>query len=607
VDKGPDTTSDEPTVSITSPAANATVAGELTVTVTASTDQPFIDGTKLYVDGQEMQMAESTTNYSEGVTNYEVDTYAINTCEWGNGTHVLFGTVQCESAQAVTLNAGPVAAGHGVSPLAPVTFNNLVTGISFSQPSFDPSSGQIQQVSAVFAANSDWTLNIVDVNSNVVVTASGSGGSMLYNWDGTGNGETNLPIGIYYYYITAQTNGQALSGFVGSTNNGESGPPSLDLATGLPSATSDASELWAMPLDGSGSAAPLIIYPPGYDTNNLTIFPASPSQMTPQTESAAIASHNDGVSGGASPDGGSGGGSPSGQSSPAAPQRPPNNPVRGLQGTFGVAYDSYTANGTNDFWLTPLLDGSLSGTHIQFEGHGGSSSLGFGPTYLAAMEIGAFASQMQHWGWTNALSEADNTLHINDLRGSGSPFNNVNLVLLSLHGAYGTSPDYQANECEQMYFPITSGGGAQYLRMSEMNLGGSGTNGLKWIGIYACYSLYHVNWSSMKRGGIKPYNNNLHLILGSDTDCYPSLTFGKYWAQYMNYGTTTNSYNPLTIRAAWYQAARDAYKVYKSSLPDGASSAVMAVAGDTACMNDTLQSPNVPGGKWTSDSNQVWP
>jgi hypothetical protein len=111
----------------------------------------------------------------------------------------------------------------------------------------------------------------------------------------------------------------------------------------------------------------------------------------------------------------------------------------------------------------------------------------------------------------------------------------------------------------------------------------------------------------MKRGGIKPYNNNLHLILGSDTDCYPSLTFGKYWAQYMNYGTTTNSYNPLTIRAAWYQAARDAYKVYKSSLPDGASSAVMAVAGDTACMNDTLQSPNVPGGKWTSDSNQVWP
>ena len=82
----------------------------------------------------------------------------------------------------------PVFTGHAVSQFVPVLFSNLITRISFSQPYFDPSSGQTQQVSAVFAANCDWTLNIVDVYSNVVQTASGSGISMLYNWDGTSNG-----------------------------------------------------------------------------------------------------------------------------------------------------------------------------------------------------------------------------------------------------------------------------------------------------------------------------------------------------------------------------------------------------------------------------------
>jgi hypothetical protein len=36
----------------------------MTIIVTASTDQPVLSWTKLYVDGQEMQMADSTTNYN---------------------------------------------------------------------------------------------------------------------------------------------------------------------------------------------------------------------------------------------------------------------------------------------------------------------------------------------------------------------------------------------------------------------------------------------------------------------------------------------------------------------------------------------------------------
>src|ERR1700761_1497859 len=65
VELGPDTTSDEPTVVITSPTNNVATTGELTVTVAAATDQPVLTGTKLYVDGQEMRPAILTTNYTD--------------------------------------------------------------------------------------------------------------------------------------------------------------------------------------------------------------------------------------------------------------------------------------------------------------------------------------------------------------------------------------------------------------------------------------------------------------------------------------------------------------------------------------------------------------
>jgi hypothetical protein len=106
MDKGADTTSDEPSVSIISPTNGTPVSDELTIVVVASTDQPVLSGTKFYVDGQEMRSAISTTNYTDGsgVTNYEVDIYNINTCEWGNETHTLFATAECESGKRKMLS-----------------------------------------------------------------------------------------------------------------------------------------------------------------------------------------------------------------------------------------------------------------------------------------------------------------------------------------------------------------------------------------------------------------------------------------------------------------------------------------------------------------------
>jgi hypothetical protein len=622
VDLGPDSTSDEPTVVINTPTNSTIASSEITITVTAFTDQPVLSGTKLYVDGQEMLMADTTTNYTDstGVTNYEVDTYSINTCEWLNGTHILFATTECQSGRGDLVDSGTVATGHGVSPFVSVLFNNLVEGISFSQPLFDPSSGQTQQVTAIFPLNSDWTLHIVDAYSNVVQTATGSGNSMLYNWDGTANG-TNLANGIYYYYITAATNGLANELVSGGSSGGSGGgvpSPSFARASAVSSESSE--QLWAVATD-SENVLPLAIYPPGFDTNGLTIFSATPAEIQSlRTPVSRVASSR--TASFSTLDSGGGTASPSGigdpgyvtplpdpQPAPPSPQRPPNNPVKGLAGTFGVAYDTYTANGGTNPVNCAILGNGLPGNtgHISMQNNSATRALPFSPLPQYKTEVNNFVSQMQHWGWKNSFLKVDDQLNINDLRGSGTPFNNVNIGVLFTHGVYGTSVDFAANQCKQNYFPITSGGSAQYLRLSEMNLGGSGTNGLKWMALNSCRSLYQANWNSMKNAGIKPYNGNLHLLMGENTDGFTSSSFGWYWAKYINFGTGTNaaSFSPLTVRAAWYQAAKDAY--HNVAFPAGTPAISYAVAGDSACHDDTLQTNSTPGGSWFYDSTQVWP
>ena len=147
---------------------------------------------------------------------------------------------------------------------------------------------------------------------------------MLYNWDGTDNG-TNLPNGLYFYYISAATNGE--SGDVSVVRRSAGSPPSPDFPFVV---RSDSSELWAVAPD-SENVVPFAIYPPGFDTNGFTIFSATPSEIESLTASSRPESTVALDSGGNfSPDASGGGSSAASQSSPASPQRPPNNPVKGL-------------------------------------------------------------------------------------------------------------------------------------------------------------------------------------------------------------------------------------------------------------------------------------
>lgn len=98
------------------------------------------------------------------------------------------------------------------------------------------------------------------------------------------------------------------------------------------------------------------------------------------------------------------------------------------------------------------------------------------------------------------------------------------------------------------------------------------------------------------------YNNSMHMILGANSVITTSSTILQKWAQYMNFGRTSN--NPMTIRNAFYQAATDAYRGHSYT-----NTMVMATAYDTACVDDYLPQGfnSAPQGTWTYHQQQVWP
>ncbi|MCU0772044.1 MAG: DUF6345 domain-containing protein [Verrucomicrobia bacterium] len=566
-----------PTVSILSPTNGASVSGDLTVTVSASTTQPVLH-VKLYVDGEEMPLSDDGTNF------------VIDTCEWPNGNHVLFATAKCESDFAgQSINPPYIEAGRAISSYVNVTFDNLITRFSFSEPFFDPGVGQTQQVNAVFAANSDWSLEIQDQSSNTVRTVTGSGTAMQFGWDGNGDGGTNIPNGVYTYLLSAQTNGQT------SSMMGES--------IGFPTAAEKVVELWALSPDSSGPPAPLMLYPPGFDTNGLLIFEATQSEIQ---ELIDLVMSSD-ASGAMSPEmetgeESSGAEQAFGPNTPAmqmarAPRRRPTAPVKGVVGTFGVAYQRYLPSHIS---LVNPLNGLPLQQRVAIAGHGGSTPITYTNLPQFKSQANEFITQMKNGAWRPGFVKTDTQLKPSDIKSSETIFNQVSLGLLMVHGTYGTSPDYTANGCLQMYFPIqTMGTSGEYVRMSEMEFGNAGTNGLKWMALFCCNSLKESNWNNMQSAGITPFNSNLHLLLGTDSIIATEDWISGLWARAM-LGLSYPS--PQRIRQAWYDSAQTAYAVRSFG-----QTFKFAVAGWQNCWNDKLNDYSSPGGDIIYESVQVYP
>lgn len=605
-----------PFVSVTSPTNGFSATSNINVTVSASSIEPVIL-TKLYVDGQEMQEPSTTTNYVNNGTNYLLATYVLNTCEWPNGSHTLFATAECQSGPSGNHDIPAPLIGRATSSFVSVTNNNLITRVAFSQPFFMPEDGQTQVVSAVFAANVNWTLRVQNATTNTIRTATGSGGTMTFNWDGKGDGGDSLPVGNYAYLITAQTNGQLLIQGGGGVTANTNLPPvpggsrMATISTEQGTTTIDWYPMSAQEAVDAGWGLYYLQPPPmppvkvdgkwiswedvyGQETLLPVPLPASEdalgsSSIRASGRSQLASTQYSGAS----------------SQSTRAPVRPPTAPTRGRAGFFGVAYDTYrgVANGYN---LPPPVNG-LPGIptppRVHLEGHSSSTSFNYPVLWGRIAEAYNFVTEMKRGNWSMSFDRYDDALSINDLKASGpNIFNSVKLGLLLLHGTYGTSQDFTANGSQQMYFPITSGPTAQYIRMSEMNFGSSDPNGLKWMAISACNSLYQLNWFDMQNNGVQPYNNNLHMLLGTASVSWTNPHIEAYWARYMTRGKIV--FTPMTIQEAWFLAAQDAYA---ESGFNYTNTIFYAVAGDAACQDDMLQTNNVPSGNPFYTSLQVWP
>jgi hypothetical protein len=505
---GTNTSPSNPTVAITSPTNAASLSGDVVVSVSSGSPE-FLTDVTLYVDGEPQWMSNDGTNF------------LVNTCEWPNGPHTLFAVAKSQSTIDSSSYGNTMTYGRSVSSYVSVNFSNLIARLDLSQLFFEPSEGQTQQVTATFAANVNWTLQIQDTASNTVRTTTGSGGSMLFNWDGTGDGGTTIPDGVYTYLLSVQTNGQAYQ-FQGSGGGDTNGPPEPSFA-----ARAELTELYALPPDG-GSIVPLAIYPPGYDTNGFTIFEASRSDV--MTLNSATLQRNRMNNNENEPAAAYSG--PSSQST-RGPKRKPRIGVKNKSGTFGICYKSYPAT---FFMQQPLTHNPLQ----PFTGvDGGGRSSGYiewaaltTPKFVAR----GFSEVMQIGAYKPKFILADEQWSPNDIKslalGGNSIFRTCNFGLLLTHGCYGTFPEIDG--VKYTYLALCDDiNGSSYLRLSDMAFGSPGTSAMKWMTIISCNTLYGPNVTSMANNSKLPINENLHLLSGFNSAPYGSPWIGYLYASNM--------------------------------------------------------------------------
>jgi hypothetical protein len=567
-----------PFVSITSPTNGAVLSGEIIISVVSTSGYPVVNNT-LFIDGQQMDSSEDGTNY------------VINTCEWPNGQHVFFATAMAESGLTGETGVGSTDVGRAVSAYVTVNFDNLIHKVDFSEPFFEPSLGQTQRVTAAFAANVDWTLQMMDDSSNAVRTVTGSGISLEYDWDGTGEGGTNLPDGIYFYVISAQTNGQAFS---------------MMSASGSSSFAENFVQLWALSPESSGPPVPLALYPPGFDTSTFEIFEASQSEIRVLTEAvlsldqpvkaAKLESESGGGGGAAAAYSG-----PSGQST-ASPTKPPTKRVKNAVGTVGVAYYDWSTPRTIAVPPNGLGLPGNSGK-IQIRGSYGNRQI---PTLPGKAALATkFASKMAKAGYKLSFNRSGTNLPASSLKksslGGSAIFSTVNIGYFSDHGEYGTTIDWHswASQSLQTYFPSDhpSDSSNPWIGFSEFGFGGGS---LRWMAFDTCFNLRGDQFNSMKNKGVLPLASDNHLICGATTVTYAVQDLGELWASKMIGGTFTS---PETVSEAWFDAGVKAYGRYSSL-----SNVVFRVIGWDDCFDDKLKDfVSSPGGDLDFRVRQVYP
>ena len=340
-----------------------------------------------------------------------------------------------------------------------------------------------------------------------------------------------------------------------------------------------------MPSDGSGEPVPFKLYPTGAETNHLSLFAASVSDMAlfsdfPATDSL-IARATPSASGNASPNANV----PAAQTT-RSPKRKPRVGVKGSVGSFGICYKTY---GTNGFvsqhpptgWPYPLQ------TLVAIDDQTPTAlTVDYRVAQFKPM-ADDFAATMTKAGWKQQFLKVDKDWTATDIKktsiGGNSIFNTCNFGILMTHSSFANNSS-QGNSSDGVKYTYSWLGGGDLVKLSDMDFGSTGTNGLRWMTIFACNMLKPENYNSMNNHGLIPVNDNLHLLLGFSTYGYASTHMGQYYAFYM--------LNSNSIPESLAQGALDAY----NEAPVGVITNIVrtGVSGWASCMGDTLWEYNDP-------------
>ena len=578
-----------PAVSITSPGDGATLSDEVTVVVSAASDQ-MLTSVRLYVDGEEQYDSDDGTNF------------VINTTEWADGPHRLFAVAKAQSGFTGLPEDNSVTYGSSVSSYVNVTFNNLITRYDFSQAFFVPGDGQTQTVSAVFAANANWSLQVQDESSNVVRSVTGSGTSMSWDFNGNDSNGTQLPPALYWYVLTAQTNG--LASLISDPPGGDTGsdppplPNSMMTTAGGTLAPVTPGQAIALGMDHYYAEPPP--YPPEFVNGKWLPWeevhgpippleiPIARSLLNRVTASAASALTGDSIVGGARAEAAYAG--PSSQTS-KAPQRKPKQRHIGVKGTFGYLYQDYP-DGLH--CRPPKLLYPIPPYYVKIDGYPAGGWVESNPEPETVDMAKAFKNAMVNSGYTNKFCKGSGQWTANDLKGSSALINTVNLGVLNTHASYGETVE-AAGQPLHTYIWLADG---TYIRLNDMRLGAPGPNGLRWMTLVTCNTLRDQNIQTYLNQGWMDLiiSANLHLLLGSETTISVNDDTMKYYAQ--------NLKNGETLVNAWYHAVR---RADTECSPPPSGTRVVRIMGRQPCFGDKLMDWSDPEEGISSTSAQVYP
>ena len=592
-----------PYVRVTSPASNDVLTGEITVSVMATTSLAAVSF-RLFVDGQEQYPSEDGTNF------------VINTCEWANGPHVMYAVAKADSELGGVFGTRPAfTRGKAVSPYIPIIFDNYVSQLYFTEPFFEPTLGQTQTVTAVFAQYSSWAAKVLNEDSNVVHTVTNSGYTMRFDWDGTGDGGTNLPNGVYYVLVeAAQVTAPAPGSGGGGANDPLPGPGGTSMQAGeqgqksvawyptspIQAALAGWDSYYLVPppmppvkIEGKWYSWEALYGPitPVQVPLGTTFLQNLANKLTAQSETMMTANAAAGAGAGAA----------------MGPTKPPVKPIKGSVGTFGVAYIQYLPNGASGLaapssgLVFPLQ------TKISLETGNQNTTWTFNPiSQFKALSEG-FANKMKSKGWKASFIKANDEVRVQDLKktslGGSNIFNTVNLGFFMSHGAYGNSLDYtsEASQSYQTYFPIwtSTNNVNNWIRFSEFHFG---STNLKWMAFLACNTLRDANYDSMNNRGVLPFDDKLHLFCSGKTILYAGNDVGFYFAKHMTKGGFLTS--AQTVKRSWFLGGKDGYK-------NGfgiTNTVVFRVAGHQECFGDTLKNSVEPSTQdIVKEDQQVYP